>query len=942
MVSMPRLTAILLLAALISDTAAAQFGYFGKNKVQTRDYRFQSYETEHFRVLFYPGGEAIAEFAASSAEEYYRQLSRDLGFELEGRTPLLLYLSPGQFAETNVILDIIEEGVGGFSELLRNRIVVPFNGSYDDLHHVIGHELAHIFEFRMFFRSRLASLLGAVDQFSIPLWVLEGFAEYASGWVNVESELFMRDLVLSDRLVPLQKLHDGMGYLVYREGESFFRYVEERYGRGKVFEFLSTLASRRNTEAAFQAAFGASVEKISVQWERSLKKRYWPQAGRTGLLDEHVDKLTDHARDGSVYNTAPALSPSGLRVAFISDRAEYADVYVMSALDGTGVRRLVRGGRSGGFENMHLLRPGVAWSPDERFIAVVATASGRDNIVLVDIDRGRVVSRLGGTLDGMHTPAFAPGGESLAFVGLKNGFSDIYIVPRRGGEPRRITYDMYDDRDPVFSPGGDSLFFVSDRPEPGEAWTPGEYAVWCRSRDGALERVSPRGALAHVAVAGDYAVWTVADSFSYIEVYSLSQRRVVRRATLLGKASHPSLSRDAATLAFSLFGNVGWDIAVVHNPLDALTPVEPDSSPAERDAARAFAKAGLDFGRVKPVRFSLALDYAVGAASYSPGATAGLTGTINLAFSDLLGDHRFEVYTDLYGDIINSNFYLAYWLLPGRFDWGAALFQYQEVPFVSYDLYGLREYIVRVNRGLTFTGLYPFDKFTRAELGVTGYVSDTVYARRQGGGYVYEPGLAFVSYASPALVFDNTYWTWDGPARGTRARLYSDIAMFSSRRFTTLALDARNYQRLGKRFVFATRLAGITSFGRDRGLYYLGGEDVRGYDWAEFYEDYGSSAALAGLELRFPFIDRVKIAFPLPFEFGGIRGVGFVDGGTVFREGMRLWDPSAGKFDDLKLGVGAGIRVQISYFLLKFDWAKPLSTTDDPGWKFVFGIGTDF
>jgi outer membrane protein assembly factor BamA len=156
--------------------------------------------------------------------------------------------------------------------------------------------------------------------------------------------------------------------------------------------------------------------------------------------------------------------------------------------------------------------------------------------------------------------------------------------------------------------------------------------------------------------------------------------------------------------------------------------------------------------------------------------------------------------------------------------------------------------------------------------------------------------------------------------------------------------------------VFASRLFGITSYGADADQYYLGGIRfleyapgqivVRGYEPAEFYADYGPAAATFNFELRYPFIDRLKLAFPLPIEFGGIRGVAFFDGGMVapWRTGrsFHLWDGAKGEFDDLKLGVGIGARVTLSYFLLKFDFAKPLSTTDDSGWKFILGLGTDF
>jgi outer membrane translocation and assembly module TamA len=57
---------------------------------------------------------------------------------------------------------------------------------------------------------------------------------------------------------------------------------------------------------------------------------------------------------------------------------------------------------------------------------------------------------------------------------------------------------------------------------------------------------------------------------------------------------------------------------------------------------------------------------------------------------------------------------------------------------------------------------------------------------------------------------------------------------------------------------------------------------------------------------------------------------------------MRVWDSENRRLDDLKIGVGAGIRIQISYFFLKFDWARPLSATENNGWKFYFGLGTEY
>jgi WD40 repeat protein len=846
-----------------------------------------------------------------------------------------------------VITDIVEEGVGGFSELIKNRIVIPFNGSYNDLHHVVGHELVHIFEFRLFYRSRLSALLGAVSEFRIPLWVLEGFAEFQSGWVNVSSEAFMRDLVMNNRLVPLPMLHDGMGYLVYREGESFFHFVAEKYGRKKVYEFLHSLNSKKNIDGAFAAVFGTSIEKVSSEWEKWLRVRYWPQVVKLESFEKAARRLTNHVKDGSVYNTAPAISPSGTKVAMISDRQDYVDVYVISTLDGRVLKRLVKGGRSGGFETMHLLRPGVAWSPDEKQVAVVTTSAGRDNLAVIDYASGKVLRRIYGNLDAVYSPKFSPDGSRIVFVGIKNGFSDVYVVGVASGEPERITYDMYEERDPTFSSGGDTIAFVSDRPDPGQKWVPGAYALWLWNRSAGTVRLTDRNTrILHPEFthSGEYLFYAADDSATNIYVYSLLTNRVVRRTNFLGEVSYLTLSKDDRKLSCAYYSNVGWDIAVLVDPLEKIGS---DSAGPYRPPVDTFSyeKNGLDFDRVKPVGFDLSLDYAVGAASYTTGAYGGLAGVLNLAFSDMLGNHRFELYTDLYGDILNSDLVFQYWLLPFRTDFGLTLFQYRDYPYYFPD----QMLVERMNRGGEMLAAYPWNRFMRAEFGLTGYMSEpTVWLfRPETGSGVWE-GIPFpvehIIYGSGALVFDNTFWNAYGPARGTRTRLGADASFLSSRQFEDVFLDFRDYQRLGPRTTFATRLLGITGFGRDADSFYVGGEDVRGYQWGEFYqkEHVGSSLGLLTFELRYPFIDRFKLAFPLPLELGGIRGVAFADAGMVFRKGMQIWDSEAGRLDDLKVGVGVGARVSLSYFLLKFDFAKPLSVTEDNGWKFVFGIGTDF
>uniref|UniRef100_A0A7C6A8F0 Bacterial surface antigen (D15) domain-containing protein n=1 Tax=candidate division WOR-3 bacterium TaxID=2052148 RepID=A0A7C6A8F0_UNCW3 len=928
--------------------------YFSKNKVQYRDFDFKTLETEHLRIYFYSGGEYLAEFVSKVGEEFYQKISEELAVKIEGKIPVIIYNSPNEFEQTNIILDIIEESVGGFSELFKNRVVLPFTGSYSEFRSVLAHELTHIFEFEMFYKPRLQSILSLIPDFQIPLWVMEGFAEFLSSTRELNADVFIRDLVINERLVPIDQLSDDKGYLCYREGEAIFRFIEERYGRKKVIEFLHNLKLKRNLTSAFQVSFGMTEKEFSERWEEYLKIKYWPQVVSKKNFSDIAQLLTNHRRDGSTYNTSCALSPTGTKIAFISDRSEYTDVYIASAIDGKILRRLVKGERSAGFESMHLFRGGIDWSSDEKFLVLVAKSGGRDGIVLCEYPSGRIRKRLVFDLDGVYSPQLSSDNQKVTFVGVKNGFSDIYVADIKTGDWQKITYDIYEDRDPSFSPSGDTIVFVSDRPKEFE-WSPGSFAIFLWTKQNSFEQLTCRQdyyAYPIFTPDGKSLIYTAGDSSYNLYIYSLTEKKVTNRTKFLGGVYYPSIAAEGEKLAFSYYNNLGWDIAIIREPLHKIPLVESTES-VYFESKPGYQSEGIDWAKVKPYIFSLSLDYAIGAAGYS--THSGVTGTAAIAFSDALGNHRFYIYTDLYRSLSNSEFYLSYWLLPKRIDWGVAIFQYFDYPELYYNYVYLQQ-----KRGIDILTSYPFNKFFRLEVGFMPTLWQNEvwrYIKTPAGDY-WEEDTIFsekVFILNQALIFDNTYWLWTGPIRGTRARAEIYQTVFSDRTFYTGYFDYRNYQKLAPRYTLAARLAGIASFGKDAERFYLGGEYVRGYEFYEFYQEVGTKLALASIELRHPFIDRFKLAFPLPIDLRDIRGVTFIDAGMTVRDTIRdaIWEN--GRSKDLKVGIGAGLRFYISYLQLRFDWAWPLSELreqeigePEPGKErkrtlaFYFSIGSDF
>ena len=110
-----------------------------------------------------------------------------------------------------------------------------------------------------------------------------------------------------------------------------------------------------------------------------------------------------------------------------------------------------------------------AWSPDGDAIAFVRDDLGNNDIYVLrpedDEDwRGRVVEeRWLSSPEEDHSPAWAPDGDTLAYVTDRDGNSEIYTAnANEEAPPQRLTINEASDTDPVWSPDGGRIAFVTD------------------------------------------------------------------------------------------------------------------------------------------------------------------------------------------------------------------------------------------------------------------------------------------------------------------------------------------------------------------------------------------------------------------------------------------------------------------------------------------------
>jgi hypothetical protein len=284
------------------------------------------------------------------------------------------------------------------------------------------------------------------------------------------------------------------------------------------------------------------------------------------------------------------------------------------------------------------------------------------------------------------------------------------------------------------------------------------------------------------------------------------------------------------------------------------------------------------------------------------GVTSGgdIFGGSSVTFSDVLGDQQFNLYAASVSQYRTMSF--SYVNLTRRFNYALqgfsqTTFFYGNLGNIFYD----QSFIVdrdlalatRTVRGGTVFGIWPFNRYRRAELfgGFMQYKEEfndpslqdlsNQYQTEQFGRQLFRSGN-FVPLGVN-FVEETTVFREFGPLAGRTMRVgyeYAPSLGESTLTRKTVDADVRYYLRMGGSGLLALRARGFRSWGQQSEFMYFGGNsEMHGYDYLSFI---GDRVGFVNAELRFPLIEAMLTPVGV---LGGIRGVLFANlGGGSFGE----------------------------------------------------------
>ena len=329
-----------------------------------------------------------------------------------------------------------------------------------------------------------------------------------------------------------------------------------------------------------------------------------------------------------------------------------------------------------------------------------------------------------------------------------------------------------------------------------------------------------------------------------------------------------------------------------------------------------------------------------------------------LGATDLLEDYRLIGGVRLNASLVNNEYLLGYADLKRRLD--------REVYFhrTGFDVSYSNAYIRHRIHELHYVLRYPFTEVLALK-GTASVQYDKPYA------LAYDFPTANMNPEGDVwgilkgeLVYDNSREIGTNLLLGLRYKIFGEyyqLVKKSSVNMIVVGFDIRKYTRIHRSFIWANRLAGSTSFGKNKLLYYMGGVD----NWLnpsfnyEYQIDYtqnyafqtlatsmrgfpqnvrsGNTFALLSSELRFP-VFKYFFNKPLRSEFlNNFQVIGFTDIGSAWQGLNPLTEDNTYytryisspplditvqvQKDPLIAGYGFGLRSTLFGYFLRADWA---------------------
>jgi hypothetical protein len=454
---------LLPIAVLLAAGAGAQFyngsqQQFGKNRVQYRDFLWQSYRFPEIETYFYKEGRDVAKYVSISAMRNKKELERFFDFTLDERVQFVVYNTQSDFRQSNIgLTDDEQYNIGGVTRIVGTKVFVYNEGDRALLDRQVRSGVAQVILDQMMFGGNWREVLKNSTLMNLPAWYTKGLVGYVSGPWGPADESRLRDGVLGGRYAKFNRLEGKDAELA---GQALWSYVADVYGPSVIPNILYMTRVSRNPDSGFMYVLGVSLKTLTDECFAYYRKRFSSLEGvRSTMTLQELPVRTRKTRTYSQFK----LSPDGRHAAWVSNELGQYKVWLCD-LATNKVRKIAKGEKKLD-RIIDTSYPVLAWHPTGGALTWTTERKGELLLNTYTLDDEKTTRKPVHMLAKVLSMAYSPDGRNMVFSGVREGRTDLYLYYVIGNRQEQLTDDQYDDLDPAFADGGRSIIFSSDRPD---------------------------------------------------------------------------------------------------------------------------------------------------------------------------------------------------------------------------------------------------------------------------------------------------------------------------------------------------------------------------------------------------------------------------------------------------------------------------------------------
>lgn len=452
---------LLLLLVVLATGAGAQFyngsqQKFGKNRVQYKEFLWQSYRFPEVETFFYKEGRDVAKYVSISAARNKRELEKFFDHTLDERLQFVVYNTQSDFRQSNIGLTDDElYNIGGVTRIVGTKVFVYNEGDRALLDRQVRSGIAQVLLDQMMFGGNWREVLRNSATMNLPEWYTKGLVGYVSGPWGAEAESRVRDGVITGRYSKFNRLAGADAALA---GQALWSYVADVYGPAVIPNILYMTRVSRNADSGFRYVLGVPMKAIMEECFNHYRARYAEQERLREAMDlPALDVKTRKTRTYSQFK----LSPDGRHAAWVSNELGQYKVWLYD-LGTKKVKRIAKGEKKID-RIIDISWPVLAWHPTGGALTWTTERKGELLLNTHTLDDRKTVRKPVFQLEKVLSMSYSPDGRNMIFSGVREGRTDLYIYYVIGNRQEQLTDDQWDDLDPAFADGGRSIIFSSNR-----------------------------------------------------------------------------------------------------------------------------------------------------------------------------------------------------------------------------------------------------------------------------------------------------------------------------------------------------------------------------------------------------------------------------------------------------------------------------------------------